>query len=185
MATTEKIWSTKGIYHSYLTNRQREEDGALVCQIMSEPRDSKYGGRIIMVRPHGYDEDDGHWLTLEEGSSVETDIAGAPKKTWLLLEAAGSGASATIKRDVATDQPDTIEIVEDHTIELVKDAQPTNGATKATNTITGRPVSNEFLDSLLRAHDIVKEFKTITGEELTENVRTLATNLRASKDGGW
>ena len=128
-----------------------------------------------MVRPHGYDENDGHWLTLEEGSSVETDIAGAPKKTWLLLEAAGSGASATIKWDVATDQPDTIE--------LVKDAQPTNGVTAAaTITITG---SNEFLDSLLRAHDIVKEFKTITGEELTENVRTLATNLRASKDGGW
>jgi len=42
-------------------------------------------------------------------------------------------------------------------------------------------VTEPFLNSLLQAHSIVQQYKEITGEELTENVRTLATNLRAGK----
>ena len=35
-----------------------------------------------------------------------------------------------------------------------------------------------FLDSLLQANKIIKQYEEIAGEELTENVRTLATNIR-------
>jgi hypothetical protein len=180
-----QIWDTSGIYHSHLVYYQNENPEGLVCQVLVAAMDSKYGGegeRVARIRPYGYPESDGkdggHWLKLEDGSSVEEELSSAPLKTWIILQAEGRGESATLKwqeheangeitgNGVAT----TPVTVEEKTITIVPDPVMEPAST-----------TEPFLNSLLQAHSIVQQYKEITGEDLSENVRTLATNLRGHK----
>ena len=179
-----QIWDTSGIYHSHLVYYQNTNPEGLVCQVIVAPMDSKYGDkgeRVARIRPYGYPESDGkdggHWLKLEDGSSAEEDLSSAPLKTWIILQAEGRGESATLRWT-------------EHDAQLMSNEGNGVAATAVTveeKTTTTAPnsapasVTEPFLNSLLQAHSIVQQYKEITGEELTENVRTLATNLRAGK----
>lgn len=69
-----------------------------------------------------------------------------------------------------------------------KGSEPTNGAVPLEELLDELPEETAaavksghdryFLDSLLQANEIIKQYEEIAGEELTENVRTLATNIR-------
>mgnify|MGYP003627887403 CR=1 FL=1 len=185
-----QIWETSGIYHSHLTQRQREHPDGLVCQIVSDAIDSKWkeGVRVQRLIPYGYDLEDekaGHWLTLES-EAVEAEMASAPQKEWVVIVAEGTRDSATIRwtapdlehgfipdEEVAT--PVTATKAEPKPEPTPKKANP---VAKTVPTETSNGVDNDFVDSLLRAHNIAQRYKEITGVELDENVRTLATNLR-------
>jgi hypothetical protein len=178
-----QIWETSGIYHSHLTQRQREHPDGLVCQIVSDAIDSKWkeGVRVQRLIPHGYDLEDekaGHWLTLES-EAVEAELATVPQKEWVVILAEGTRDSATIRWTATESTPEeTTVTVSTKTPATKATPKKSNPVAKTVPTETSNGVDNDFVDSLLRAHNIAERYKEITGVELDENVRTLATNLR-------
>ena len=173
-----RTWDRKSIYHSTLVSYNREHEEGLPCKVVAGPMASKDGsGMIVRIRVMGEPEDDehGYWLKLEnevvEQAFEEADLA---DKRWLILGAAGSRETATVQLK------ELPEDFEEHTVVET----PTSYAA-ATKPVSISDDDNGFLDSLLAAHALVVRYEEATGTVLDENVRTLATNIRASKGGGW
>lgn len=179
-----RTWDRKSIYHSTLVGYHREHDEGLPCKIVAGPMSSKDGsGKIVRLRVLGEPEDDdhGYWLKLENEDVVQAfEEADLADERWLILEAAGSREAATVR---FKELPNDFEAI---AVEDTKPAAKTNGAShKAAEQVSINYNDDEFLNSLLQAHNLVEKYQEITGVPLDDHVRTLATNLRNSKGGGW
>lgn len=186
-----RTWDRKSIYHSTLVGYNREHDEGLPCKVVAGPMSSKDGsGKIVRIRVLGEPEDDqhGYWLKLENEDVVQSfEEADLADERWLILEAAGSREAATVRfKELPKDFEDMVEA---GVVETVKPAAKTNGTAttshKAAEQVSINYDDDEFLNSLLQAHNIVEKYEEITGKPLDDHVRTLATNLRNSKGGGW
>ena len=162
-----KLSETASIYHSTLVKYVEDNPEGLKCQYERGPHPSKFNkDDTVVCLKH---EDKTYWLKCENEEVVDAFTSEA-SGGWIMIQAAGWGEQAVIS------------------LTATKGSEPTNGAVPLEELLDELPEETAaavksghdgyFLDSLLQANKIIKQYEEIAGEELTENVRTLATNIR-------
>ena len=165
-----KLSETASIYHSTLVKYVEDNPEGLKCQYERGPHPSKFNkDDTVVCHKHA---DKKYWQHCENEEVVDAFTSEA-SGGWIIIQAAGWGEQAVISLTQWSSKTE---------------AESTNGATPLEELLDELPEETAaavksghdryFLDSLLQANEIIKQYEEIAGEELTENVRTLATNIR-------